>query len=405
VVTPLGTTKLELNGNKTSDPVTVEDVTRDIKVRLKEGEDEFTIKDATVPRHLDIKNDEGHNENFVENVIITNNLKVTKTAGTTGKSELHVEDSTIVGNTDVQNDGGDGESETEIKNSTLSGKLTIENNDGEDINKIIGSEITKKVTIKNGKGGSRTTFTFYDPTPDPQNPGDEVGNTLHDELEIVNGDETDEVTLNMTDVDKKVTIKNGNDRSEILITNDTQLKDELEVSNDEGFDSFVMNNSKVEKHVAITNNGTTATFLGGSTTEIQFSTIGTATSPGNLTIKNDDKEDIIRVLDSEVFGKIDIALQKGGVSEVELARNQTIGGLDFESEEGNETLRIEDSTITEETDIKLGPGDDFLNLKGTTKFLKKAKFDGEGGDDDFHLDGGVDFNGIPYDKANFEHDV
>ena len=182
----LNGTLLQLDGaGVTMSTVTVNGITANIHVLLGTGDDVFTLDDtfaaagqpSSVPANLEIVNNDGSNRNFVSGTALINgNLLVAKVAGSTGYSELHILDTTVIGSTSVDNTGGGtgGDSWTEIDNGQLQGNggpgpaFTLVNALGKDILEVMGNSqfgtgpfaiLGPVVVISNGEGGSRTSFT------------------------------------------------------------------------------------------------------------------------------------------------------------------------------------------------------------------------------------------------------
>ena len=179
-------TLLSLNGGGVTFPsITVNGIYGDITSDLKQGDDIFrflgisTGVDSSVPKDLYIYNDDGSDRNTIDHVLINGDFYVTKVTASTGYSELHIIDSTVIGITDVDNTGGagltGGDTLTTIDNSWLQGKtgaapaFELDNGNGKDIIEIQGNSQfgigpfppppNPVIDIDNRDGGSRTTFT------------------------------------------------------------------------------------------------------------------------------------------------------------------------------------------------------------------------------------------------------
>ena len=394
-------TLLQINGAGVTMPtVTVNGITGNIDVRLGTGDDDFTFSNqyaaanqpSNVPVHLRIFNDDGSNSNTVTDVLINQDLQVTKIGGSTGYSELHITNSTVIGYTAVNNTGGGsgGDTWTEIDNSWLQGNgaagpaLTLSNPNGKDIIDIQGNsqfgigpfpQVTPVVVISNADGGSRTTFTGASAVAG-------FGTTtVYGDLQIVNGANVpgtfDTVTFNSTNVLGDVVNVNGDGNTSVTVTDSTLgshlvappapnvIGGPLAVINDAGFDQFLMTNSTVPWGISINNDVSGNNDVWGSATDIFESEIGTLpfnlNIPGfpnaALVILGDNGADSVNVSATTLGGTLHLNLYDGN-NDVSLINSSAMPSLYLVTGGGNDDVLIDDTAIQVAVYVRLGTGAD-----------------------------------------------
>jgi hypothetical protein len=397
----VGDTLLQLNGAGVTMPsVTVNGIFGNIEVDLRDGDDTFTFSDkyaasgqpSSVPMNLQIINSDGSNVNTITDVLINANLDVIKAGGSSGYSELHIVNTTVIGYTTVDNTGGGsgGDSWTEIDNSWLQGNgaagpaLLLVNPDGKDINDVLGNsqfgigpfpQPGPVVLIDNGAGGSRTTFTGASPVAG-------FGTTtIYGDLLIINGTNVpgtlDTVTFNGSNVLGDVQNINGDGNTSVTVTNSTLgshlvappfspvIGSPVEILNDAGFDQFLMTNSSAPWGVYINNDVSGNNDVWGSATEIMQSEVGTAPFgpdiPGfpntALVLMGDNGADVVNVSATRLGGTLDLNLFNGNNS-VNLTNASSMPGLQLVTGSGNDNILIDNSAILVAVYVRLGSGAD-----------------------------------------------
>ena len=397
-------TLLQINGAGVTMPsVTVNGITGDIDVWLGTGNDTFLFsnkyaaggQESNIPLSLNINNDDGSNENTLADVLINVDLTVAKIPATTGYSELHIIDSTIIGYTRVDNTGGGtgGDSWTEIDNSWLQGNgaigpaLALRNADGKDINDILGNsqfgigpfpQPGPTVVIDNGPGGSRTTFTGASAVAG-------FGTTtVYGDLLIRNGTNVpgtmDTVTFNGSNVLGDVVNVNGDGNTSVTVTDSTLgshlvapplspvIGGPVEILNDAGYDQFLMTNSSAPWGIKINNDVTGNEDVWGSATNIFESEIGTnpfcLDIPGfpnaALVLLGDNGADVVNVGATTLGGTLHLNLNAGN-NDVNITNGSVMPSLRLRTLGGNDDVLIDDSTIQIAIQVRLGTGaDSFL---------------------------------------------
>lgn len=397
----LNGTLLQVNGAGVTMPtVTVNGITGEISVDLLAGNDMFTFdntnaapgQDSNVPVNLEINNDDGSNVNTISDVMINGDLLVSKNPGSTGYSELHIVNSTVIGYTNVDNTAGGagGDTWTEIDNSWLQGNggagpaFTLSNAEGKDINDILGNSqfgigpfplATPVVVISNAGGGSRTTFTGASATAG-------FGTTtVYGDLLIDNGANVpgtlDIVTFNGSNVLGDVDMTNGIGDTSTTVTNSTLgshlvappfspvIGSPLSIENDAGFDQLAMTQSSAPWGLLIDNDVSGNDDVWGSVTQITGSQIGTAPFgpdiPGFLNaamvLRGDNGRDLVNIGATQFGGTLDLGLFAGN-NEVNLTNGSSVVALNLVTLGGNDSVLIDDSTIQVAVYVRLGFGAD-----------------------------------------------
>lgn len=430
----LNGTLLQVNGAGVTMPsVTVNGITGDIDVDLGTGNDTFTFDDtyaapgqtSNVPGNLIIVNDDGSNRSNIDGVMINGDLSVTKNAGTSGYSELHLLGTTVIGFTTVDNTGGGtgGDTWTVINNSWLQGNggpspaFVLSNGDGKDIIDVQGNSqfgigpfpLGPVVVISNADGGSRTTFTGS---------GAAAGfgtTTVYGDLTILNGANLpgtlDTVTFNGSNVLGDVHIDNGHGNTSVTVANSTLgshlvappfspvIGSAVVVLNDAGYDQFSMTQSSAPWGIMINHDVSGNNDVWGSSTDIVDSQIGTSPFgpwiPGflnaALVILGDNGRDVVNVSATQLGGTLDARLFAGN-NELNLLNGSLMSALSLVTLGGNDSLLIDDSTIQVAIYVRLGNGADRLivtNVNPATQWpsalLGMIDIDGELGVDTTNL--------------------
>ena len=428
-------TLLQINGSGVTMPsVTINGIIDEIAVDLMGGNDTFSFLAVTgggqssVPAGLSITNSGGSNINILNGVLINADLNVTKAAANSGYAELRILNSRVIGDTIVDNmGGGSGDSMTVIDTSHLQGggtgedALVITNGFGQDTLDVRGNSqfgtgpfIAGQpiVSINNGDGGSRTTFTG---TSQVAGPG---STTIYGELELNNGDNLpgmlDILTLNQVNVLGNVNVDNLSGDSNTLVISST-LGSHLStggpggpvnISNDDGFDSFSASDTNIPWGLIIDNdNAAGGTSLWGSSTIITDSNIGTralSIMGDAFELTGDNGADIVDI-SGTIFGEmIDLSNLGNGLNSLRFTGGSSTPYLNFVGGLSNDRVEIDDSAITIEVIISLGSGADTLlitNITPTTQWpsalLGEITLDGGDGVDSTNISaltlGALDF--------------
>ena len=399
-------TLLSLNGGAgvTFQELTVNGITGDISVNLEAGDDIFRFLgtavggDSSIPQDLTINNGHGSDRNTIDDVLVNGDFSVTKNLGTTGYSELHILDSTVIGFTNVNNTGGGsgGDTLTQIDNSWLQGNggpgaaFTLSNSSGKDINEVLGNSqfgigpfplVTPVVIISNGAGGSRTTFTGASAVAG-------FGTTtVYGDLVISNGlnvpGQLDVVTFNSSNVLGDVDITNGAGDTSIVVNDSTLgshlvappfspvIGSPLTVINDAGFDQLSITQSTAPWGLFVNNDAAASgASVWGSQTTITGSRIGThpfgPSIPGfpnaAMVLLGDNLRDVVNVSNTEVDGVLDLRLFAGN-NDVNLTAASTMAAFRLSTLGGNDSVLIDDATIQVAVEIDLGAGADRLIVR------------------------------------------
>jgi large repetitive protein len=396
----LNGTLLQINGAGVTMPsVTVNGITGDIRVYLGDGNDTLTFDNtyaqngqrSDVPVDLYIENSDGSNTNQITDVMINGDLNVIKAVGTTGHSELHVTNTTVIGYTTVDNTGGGagGDTATKINNAWLQGNggpapaFVLTNGDGNDIIDVQGNSqfgigpfpLGPVIVIDNAAGASRTTFTGA---------GAEAGfgtTTVYGDLVITNGANLpgtlNTVTFNGSNVLGNVGIDNGDGNTSVTVNNSTLgshlvappfapvLGGSLQILNDAGFDQFAMTDSTVPWGILVNNDVSGNNDVWGSATSIAGSFIGTAPFgpsivgfPGAaLVILGDNGRDVVNIGSTELGGTLDLQLFNGN-NAVSLTAGSSMNALSLVTGTGNDSVLIDNSRIAVAVYVRLDSGAD-----------------------------------------------
>ncbi len=396
----LNGTLLQINGAGVTMPsVTVNGITGDIRVYLGDGDDSFKFDNtyaqngqrSNVPVDLSIENSHGSNTNQIVDVMINGDFEVIKAGGTTGFSQLHVTNTTVIGYTTVDNTAGGtgGDTETKINNAWLQGNggpspaFVLYNGDGNDIIDVQGNSqfgigpfpLGPVIVIDNGEGASRTTFTGA---------GAEAGfgtTTVYGDLSITNGTNLpgtlDTVTFNGSNVLGNVSIDNGDGNTSVTVNNSTLgshlvappfapvLGGSLQIYNDAGYDQFSMIDSKAPWGILINNDITGNNDVWGSATNIVGSEIGTAPFgpaiggfPGAaLVLLGDNGRDVVNVNNTVLGGTLHLDLFNGN-NQVDLTNGTSMNALHLVTGNGNDSVLIDNSRIAVAVYVRLGDGAD-----------------------------------------------
>jgi hypothetical protein len=440
-------TLLQLNGGGvTFTSLTVNGIFGDIDVDLYEGNDQFSFLGSSslsnVPNNLTIYNDDGSNVNVIDHVQVNGNLEVRKKDDTTGYSELHIDNSIVIGFTVVDNTGGanltGGETLTSIDNSWLQGNggpgpaFDLDNGNEKDITDVLGNSqfgigpfpfATPVVDIDNRDGGSRTTFTGASPVAG-------FGTTtVYGDLSIDNGLNVpltlDVVTFNSMNVLGDVEIDHGEGNTMTVVV-DAVLGSSLVatpfspvigspfiVEADAGYDETSVTGSKIpwgcKFEYDVANYGNSDW---GSKTVLSQSECGThpfgpniPTLPGvGLKVIGDYGRDLFDMSVSKVGGTLDLTLYAGN-NEVNIKNQSVVGALKVTTLGGNDKVLIDDSIILVAIDATLDYGaDSFLvtNVQPAewpSALLGSVNIDGGYGVDTTNLNTGV----LPINQlTNFE---
>lgn len=412
-----GSTFLKLQDGSIVKEHTVNAVNGDISVKLGTGSDTFELKESTrspnlgdtrsnVYGNLDIENNLGQNTNIVENAHVHGDLKVQK-IGTDlhGDCNLYITDTEVEGDTLIDNQvgGANGDSFTEIRRSVLEGKLSVKNREGLDIVKIwdsdVGNDNGGNVDIQNGRGGSHVELNATETNT----------NTIYGNLTIKNGFNEigvgilDEVTVRRTDAKGEMKIENGDgdtlvEIQESWIGSDLTKQDKgLTIENKAGIDSVVMKDSVAYWDVTVKHDVSDPMAAWGSKTDISDNLIGEhplfCGADDALVVYGDNGRDTVRVAGNSIRGKVDIQTFLGH-DVVDVINNQPISQLFIRAGDGDDTVTLDQQTISIETDIDLEAGRDLLRLKNGTKLKTEATLKGGAGINDIvELDADVEIIG------------
>jgi hypothetical protein len=384
------TTLFQLNGAGVTLPtITVNGINSDISVALGSGDDHFHFigkvggGSSDVPNDLIINNDHGSNKNTLTDLFIHGDLSVTKVIGTTGRSELTITGTTVIRDTQVDNTGGGtgGSTLTKIDSSFLQGDglgnvaLSLVNGSATDITEITGntqfgtgafiSPLQPIVSINNGAGGSRTSFTGASNVAGPGT------TTVYGDVSIDNAvniaGTLDIVTFNRVNILGNVDVDNGHGTTQTVITDSTlgsylkpTLSGPVTVTNGTGVDEFSMTNSQAPFGLFIDN----GTGNWGSKTDIRDSRIGEllGSTVTGLEIETDDGNDTINLNGVTIVGLVDFDSIGNGTNQISIINRSSLQYLEIDGGVENDFVTINDSTIRISVDIRLGAGADKLEL-------------------------------------------
>jgi hypothetical protein len=395
VITGLDGTLLQLNGAGVTMPqMTVNGINGNIGVDLDGGRNQFDMvgpaagMTSQLGGSLLITN-RNDNVTVISDTMINGDVHIARAPLSAGYSELRIINSTVIGDTIVNNafGGSDGDSYTYISNSKLQAGgatatgLTLSNGDGKDIIQIEGTSqfgtgifppALPVVTITNGDGGSRTTFT---------------GNsTIYGAVLITNGANLtgtlDIVTFNQAQTTGSVTIIDSSGDTETSVqtsklgTAMTPGGGPLVVRNNAGADSFVMTNSEVQWGVLLDNDNVPGgASMWGSSTDIRDSKIGThpngpvlpappAGVNDSLMILGDRGADVVGISGTTIGGDVNLRFLRDGNNSVTLATSK-MAGLAVVTGAGNDSVVIDQTDIVTSINIVLAAGADSLTVRGT----------------------------------------
>jgi hypothetical protein len=334
---------------------------------------------------------------------------------------LRISNTTVIGSTVVDNTGGistptGGDTLTEIDNSWLQGNggtgpaFDLDNADGKDIIDVRGNSQfgvgpfpigSPAVTIDNRDGGSRTTFTGASASAGYGT------TTTYGDLSIINGVNVpgtiDIVTFNETNVLGNVAVANGDGDTSTTVSSSTLgshlvlsgigpplIGGPMTVMNGAGFDAFGMFDSSVPWGLSINNRFATIGKVWGSMSTFSDSSIGThplGVLPANaleivgddgadapaagcrlveknaLEIVGDDGADTFNMTGSSVGGVLDLRLG-GGNNDVNLSNNpDSVVGLSLVASGGNDSLVIDNTKIMVSVYVRLGDGVDSMIVR------------------------------------------
>jgi hypothetical protein len=329
-------------------------------------------------------------------------LRIQKAAAATplhGESKAVIMDTEVEGDTTLNNQigGANGDSFTEIQRSVLEGRLTITNLDGQDIVKIwdsdVGNDNGGNIDIQNGDGGSQVEL----------NSTDDNTNTIYGNLTITNGTNgtqgraffavgiLNEVTVRRTNVKGLMTIANGDgdtqtEIQESWIGTDRTLTDrDLTIRNGDGIDVLLIEDSVAYWAVKVNHDATGARAAWGSRTDIGTSQIGAHPlfngAADALVLHGDNGRDTVRLASNQIRGRVEVRTYQGH-DIVDVINNQPISVLFIRTGDGDDTVTLDQQTVSIKTDIDLEAGIDALRLKNGTKLQTEAVLNGGAGDND-----------------------
>jgi hypothetical protein len=322
-----------------------------------------------------------------------------------GPVTVCIRDTTVLGDTTLDLIGGgfSGDSNVTIGNSRFQGggaapAFRLQNADGVDIVQVDGQSTFGTgtfwaglaVRIRHGDGGSRTTFT-----------GDTV---VYGALGIENGSNLpgtmDIATFNQAEVFGEVRVFQGDGPSLTTVLNSelgTHLISggPLTIRNDAGVDAVRIEDSEIPWGVVINQDDAAGgASVWGSSTDIVRSEIGMHPIPPAvaMALAGDNGADTVDVRDTNFGGTVVIDLFDGNNS---VAFNpSSMAALSLTTGVGNDTVRIDGTTIPVSVGIALSDGVDRVEVVNAAvlpdPLYGALAIDGGLGVDQFELDSDVD---------------
>lgn len=386
------------NAGVTMQQVTVNGISGNITVDLRDGNDSFTFGGiaqgdiSNVPTNLTILNSDGSNTNILSNILVNGDLNVTKNPDSSGYSELRILGSTIIGDARINNIGnGTGDTKTLIDSSKLQGggesqwALLLQNANGQDIVEVLGNSqfgtgpfvaMQPIVEIQNDGGGSRISFTGASQIAGPGT------TTVYGALKIQNGlnlpGTLDMLTFNQTNILGWVDVTNFDGDTETMVLQSV-LGSHLtpngpggstSIFNGAGYDEFTMTKSEVPWGLLINNdfiNQGQSTW--GSSSQFTESKIGTRLfgptlpTPGDaLQILGDQGADKVNLNATVLGGTLNLGNLFNGNNQLQVSNGSSMAALNYIGGIGNDTVVIDDSNISVSVEIRLNAGADTLRI-------------------------------------------
>ncbi len=391
-------TDFQLNGSGQSlASITVNFINGDITANLGDGNDTFRFfgiaggGKSDVPADLNINNADGSNLNELLDLFVHGDLSVTKNGASSGYSELTLTNSTVIGDTVVNNVGvGTGDSMTTIDNSILQAGgplqfgLSLTNGSGKDILSVQGNSqfgtgsfpgLQPLISINNGAGGSRTTFTG---ASDVAGPGT---TTVYGDVLIDNGlnspTKLDIVTFNTVNVLGSVTVNNSDGTTQTMVLSSTlgshlapNLGGPLTINNGSGHDQLTITGTNLPYGLVVDNDvvaGGASNF--GSTTAITTSRIGSHPNgpmlPGTkdvLIFSGDNGNDTFALNAAVLGGGLNLTNLFNGSNEIQIINQSIVPSLVIVGGAENDRVILNDSSFLISVDIRLNAGSDTLQV-------------------------------------------
>jgi hypothetical protein len=359
-------------------PTSIVDPIASIVVDLQGGSDTFRIRgDATgnlmlITGTVEIRNSDGLNENEIIRAQLNSTLTVLKNTGNS-ESNLEIDGSTIVDVVTVNNNnGGQGASKTVIKNgSHLQDDLNITNGNGQDILIVYDSIIDGNANISNGAGDTRTVFGLQE---DP---------VIRGNLNLICGPGNDRLIVYDTDIWGTATVNFGDGHTDtnvelanIGLGAPLGWGDTFDIDSGAGHDAFSAKQMTVRDNLDIRTTQAPVPGTYGSSVDIDQSVIG-----NKFEYAGDNGYDDIDIDETRVNDDLILSLLNGS-SVVTFEDNCEVGDdLRITTGAGADRVRLEETIVRGDADIRLGGGIDLLEILAASRLLGTSSLDGGAQDD------------------------
>jgi hypothetical protein len=446
LITPLDSTQVDVGFGPTTVPQAVSNVTKDLKFKMGDGDDEVAVSggaprsivfdggtganallvgDATVGKHIKIKDKGTDAEFFLENADVYGGIKVSNRGdGVTSLFDVSVEGAVKIQNkglyAEVSLESADvydrvkvsnkGYGVTSLHDVAISGKVDVRNKGFGDL-AVSEADIFGRLKVTNDRYGSSTVIQGFGidgiKVTNKGGPDDLVleDGVVYGDLSIKNGSGGSSTVLDITEVRGDVKVKNGEGVNS-FVAGDLYVWDDLTVSNGTGDTSFDLDWVVVDGGVSVANRTgfdeiiVTEVDIGGSLLlELgsggSLVTIEAEDEPnyvgGDLLIAAGWGENDIWVGNTYVHAFADIIT--GGSNDHVTVLGIDVLALYVDTGDGADIVEVDDSALDDTLDIYLGWGNDdlYVGEHDGIDVGYLAVFDGGPGYDAYLIYDGFDY--------------
>lgn len=315
--------------NGQAGPIVFDGVTRDLNIKLADGNDQLLLDRLTVARNLHVDGGDGDNSASILFPSVTGNLRIKN-----GQGNQFIEiDGTIGNNLIIKNGMGNTEIDLIVG---VYGNMLINNHEGVHDLDIDYSIVDGNLRIKTRSGNTDTDIKNL-----------WVGGNLT----IKNGTGTDILAMENTWVDGNVNINNGHGDTTTSMTDQNDLLGNVVIKNRSGNDQFLIDDSFVYGKFILNNgHGNSSTQITDS--ELGFLDLGSRVKLSNAVIRSGDGLDDLVVDGSLVGRNLNVNFGSGGSSS--LVTESDFGGLKVRARNGSDLFDMEHSVVWGKTNINLG---------------------------------------------------
>jgi len=360
--------------------VTVQNVTKDVKILLAGGDDKVSVAGIDVARNLVVDDRAGNNQFSMDpaSVIrgsltvkngdgnelvaiagtVTGNVTITEGRGDTivgvagavgggvsvregdGAHMFAASNLTVGGNLAISH--GNGSTSVQIQGTQIHGGVKVTAKTGADEFILDSSTVGRSVALSNGVGGSAATIE---------------GSTVKGSLAAKNSDGDDVYDILNSSL-LSVTLRNGAGGSHLLMDRVTIAKS-VGVVNGDGYDDVAVNNSTIKGSMSVNHgSGDSATILVSASIGMGDSGKGGA---GSLMVKGGDGQDGVLGLRMNVGRNMSLSLGNGD-NAAQLEYVQVVGNASVKGGGGTDQVYTDRVYMNRAFSINTGSGNDGVRL-------------------------------------------